>query len=162
MPVGEHYVETVAAEVGNVARQHRRVVMKAFARQNPPHVRPERTLTRGVRIAFLIRFLMVDTMRRHPEDRPAFERQGSADRQEILDGFRRFVTAVREQAVIRHPDAEHAGGVVQNQCSEHGAVVDVKQCGDGTDVETRHGDGGDPVQSALVFTSVHEHRCGQR
>ena len=124
VPVGEPDVELVLAEVGCVLREDRGVVMETLAHEDPAHVRPERALTRRVRIAFLIRLLMMDAMRRDPEDRSAFERERAADREEVLDELGGLVAAVREQPVIRHADAEHAAGVVENQRGEHRAVVD--------------------------------------
>src|SRR5262245_27395573 len=120
---------------------------------------PDRPLTRRVRIAFLIGFLMVDAMRGDPEDRPAFERERAADGEEVLDGLWRSITAMCQQPVIRHADAKHARRVIQNECSEHRPVIDIKECGYGSNVEARHRDGRNPVQAMLMFAPIHKHRC---
>jgi hypothetical protein len=44
-----------------------------------------------VRIAIFVGELVMDTVRRNPKHRPAFERQRPADREEILDPLGRLV-----------------------------------------------------------------------
>ena len=68
-----------------------------------------------MRIAFLIGELMMDAVRRHPENRPAFERERRANGQEILHPLRRLISAMREQPVITHADAQAA----RNPPQEH-------------------------------------------
>ena len=87
-------------EVGRIARHELRVVMLAFAEDDPAHVGPETAVVRGVRISVMVGILMVDAMRRHPEDRSAFERQRSADREEIIQPQRDFVGPVSVQPVV--------------------------------------------------------------
>ena len=159
MPVGEPDVELVFAEVGCVLREDRGVVMKTLAHEDPAHMRPERALTRRVRIAVLIRLLVMDAMRRDPEDRSPLERERAADREKVLDELGRPVAAVREQPVIRHSDAEHAACVVENQCGEHRAVVDIEERGYSSDMKAGHRDGRNPVQAMLMFAPIHKHRC---
>ena len=65
--------------------------MQAAALDDPSHAPPR--LAR-VRIAFEIRFLMMDAVRGDPEDRTAFERERAAPGQEVFDPFGRLVTAV--------------------------------------------------------------------
>ena len=67
----------------------RGVVVLRFAEENPAHVRPEAADARRVRIERLVGVLMVQAVRGDPEDRPAFERQRAADREEILEQLRR-------------------------------------------------------------------------
>ena len=86
-----------------------------LAEQDPAHVRPEAAVARRVRIAVVVGVLVVDAVRRHPEDRPALERQRAADRQEVLEGLRRLVAAVRVQPVIAQADAEPDGHPVQRR-----------------------------------------------
>ena len=61
-----------------------------------------------VRIAFLVGELMMNAMRRHPENRTAFERERGAHRQEIFHPLGSLVAAMGQQAVIAHADAEAA------------------------------------------------------
>src|SRR4030095_12817679 len=77
----EEDVPAVFAQIGNVARENRCVVMEAFAEEDPTHVRPPGAFARRVRVAFLVGLLMMDAMRRDPEDRTALERQRSAEGQ---------------------------------------------------------------------------------
>src|SRR5687767_10277724 len=133
--------------------------MEALTHEDPSHMCPEGALTRRVRVAFLIRLLMMDAMRRDPEDRSALERERAANREEVLDELRRSVAAMCEQPVIRHPDAEHAARVIENQCGEHRTVIDIEQCGYGSDMKAGHRYGRNPVQAMLMFAPIHEHRC---
>ena len=89
--------------------------MQALAAENPAGVRPPRAFARRVRIAFAIRVLVMDAMRRDPEDRPAFERQRAAPREDVLDPLVGLVAPVGQQPVIAHADAEHAGDAVQDE-----------------------------------------------
>ena len=97
-------------------------MVQTLAGQDPSHVRPPGAFARRVRVAFTVGLLMVDAMRRDPENRTAFERQRAAEGQEILDPFVGLVAAVRQQPVIRHADAEHAADEVQNQRRQQRAL----------------------------------------
>ena len=66
------------------------------------------TLARRMGIAFAVRLLMMDAVRCDPEDRPAFERERSARREDVFDPLMSLVAAVREQAMVPHADPEHA------------------------------------------------------
>ena len=70
-------IEIVLRQIGRVLAHQPRVVVLGFAEQNPADVRPARAVTRRVRIARLVGFLMVNPVRRHPENRAALERQGA-------------------------------------------------------------------------------------
>ena len=93
-------------------------------------------------------------VRRHPEDRAAFERQRRAPRQGVLDPAVGLVAAVREQPVVRHADAEHAGDDIENEGGEDRTKVDKEKGRNGTDVEADHRRGGNPVETLLVLASV--------
>jgi hypothetical protein len=60
-------------------------------------------------IPFAIGELMMNAVRRHPENRATFERQRGANRQEVFHPFRGLVSAVRQQAVVTHANAETPG-----------------------------------------------------
>ena len=51
--------------------------------------------------------------------------------------FVRLVAAVRQQPVIAHADAEHAGDAIEDERREHRAEVEEEERGDGADVERR-------------------------
>jgi hypothetical protein len=110
------------------------------------------------RVAVAIRFLMMNAMRRDPEDRTALERERSAERQEILDPLVGLVAAVRQQPVIGHPDPQHAADEVQNERREQRALRHEEERRNRSDVEGRHRDGGDPVQTFLILAPVQERR----
>src|SRR3989442_11524642 len=86
-------IKPIAAEIRRIAGQALRVVVQPLAGHDPSHVRPERSLAWRVRIAFAVRLLMMDTVCRDPEDRPALEGERSADRQDILDPLASLVAA---------------------------------------------------------------------
>ncbi len=75
-------VEFILGEVGNVTGESGRVVVHRLAHENPSHVRPPLAVDRRMRIAFLIRILMMNAVRRHPENRPAFQSKRRANRSE--------------------------------------------------------------------------------
>ena len=103
---------------------------------------------------------MMDAVRGHPEDRPAFERERAADREEVLDPLVRLVATMGQQAVIRHTDAPATRDNVEDEGDRDGAVIDVEQGGDGADMERAHRDDGDPVHALLMFAPVHEVHSG--
>ena len=86
-------------------------------------MRPPRALTRSVRIAFAIGVLVVDAVRGDPEDRSAFEREGAAPGQEVLDPLVGLIAAMCQEAVIGHADAEHAGNAIQDRRGKDGADI---------------------------------------
>src|ERR1035438_9445780 len=99
----------VFSEVGHIAGEGRGVMVHRLAAQDPSHVRPPLAVERGVRIAVFVRELVMNAMRGYPENRAAFERQGRAPGEEVLHPLGRFVTAMGEQAMVAHADAEAAG-----------------------------------------------------
>ena len=96
MILGDPNVKSIFGEIGNVAGQRGGVVMHRLAHQNPSHVRPPLAINRRMRIALLIRKLMMDAVCGHPENRTALERQCGADRQKILNPFVGLESAVRQ------------------------------------------------------------------
>src|ERR1700686_1274772 len=99
----------VLGQVGDVTAQGRGVVMHRLAHQDPSHVSPPLAVDGGMRIAFVVRKLVMDAVGCYPENRSAFEGQGGTPGQEVLHPLRSFISAMREQAVITHADAEAAG-----------------------------------------------------
>ena len=62
--------------------------------------------------------LMVNPVRRHPENRSAFERQGRAPGQEILHPLWRLVSTMGQQPVIAHADSQAARNPPQENGDE--------------------------------------------
>src|SRR5437660_9903401 len=109
MPFADESVELVFTKVGNVWQKFRSVVVHGAAGNDPAHMRPETAVMGRVRIAFLISVLMMDAMDRNPKERPAFQRQSTADGQKGFHPFISFVTTVTQQAMVAHPNTEAAG-----------------------------------------------------
>src|SRR5580704_2253631 len=106
MIFGNPDMEFVFCEIGHITRQGCSVVMHGLAGQNPAHVRPPLALDGRVRIAFLIGILMMNAMCCHPEDWSAFESQGGACSEEIFHPLRSSVTAMGEQPMVAHTNAQ--------------------------------------------------------
>ena len=154
VPGGHRDVELVLAQVRHVALEDLRVVVHGLAGHDPAHVRPEGALARRVRIAVVIRVLMMDAVRGHPEDRPALERERAAGGEEVLHPLGRLVSAVRQQAVVAHADAPAARDVPEEGGGGDRAPVEVEERGDGTDVVNRHCDDGHPVDALGYLAAV--------
>src|ERR1700683_2368900 len=78
-------VKLVFGEIGNVTGECGCVVMHGLAHQDPAHVSPPLAIDRGMRVAFVIRILVMNAMRGHPENRSAFKGERGANCEEILD-----------------------------------------------------------------------------
>ncbi|SPF54342.1 hypothetical protein SBA4_6330008 [Candidatus Sulfopaludibacter sp. SbA4] len=101
-----------------------------------------------MRVAGKIGFLVVDTMGRHPENGPAFQRQRARYRKEILNCQRHLVGPVRMEPVVAHADAEAGAHPVEEQRDSQCVPTEHEQCRDGSEVEKAERDGIGPV--ALV------------
>ena len=108
-------MEAVAAQVGRVARQNLDLPVQRLAEEDPAGVRPPAAFARGVRIAFLVAELVMDAMRRHPEDRSALKRQRGEDGHDVFEPLGNLVAAMREQAVIAHADAHVDGQHIEDR-----------------------------------------------
>ena len=95
----------VAGKVRNVAAEQGSLGVERATGDDPAHVRPPCAIVWGMRVAVLIRVLVVNAMGRHPEDRPTLKRQGAAGGEEVLQPLGNAVPAMRQQAVVAHADA---------------------------------------------------------
>src|SRR5678816_3625202 len=78
--------------------------------ENPAHMRPPLTLARSVRIfAHHLGMLVVNSVGYDPIDCSAFKREHPADGQEIFEPLRRFVAAMRQQAMVAHTHSDPTG-----------------------------------------------------
>src|SRR6267142_2495594 len=102
-----------------------------------------------MRIAFLIRILMMHAMRGHPGNRPAFDRERAAGRQNIFDPFRSFVPAMRQQAVIAHADAETAAHPIRDNSENESFPGEEEKCHNRHDVQSYKECGDSPNYRAL-------------
>ena len=100
---------------------------------------------------------MMNAVGGNPEDRSAFERHGAAGGDEVLKPLWNAVAAVRKQAMIGHADADVDCQEIHD--CEDGEIFPCPEDGeerqDGADVEEAHGDGGDPVDAALLMLTAH-------
>ena len=102
-----------------------------------------------MRIALFVGVLVVHAVRRDPGDRAAFESERAANSQEVLNPARRFVPAVRQQAVVTHADAEAAGNPIQHDGECERLPGKEEERSDRADVKQQHERGGRPVQPQL-------------
>ena len=148
-------VDGVLGEVGGVAAEECGLGVERATGENPAGVGPPRAVVRSVRVAFVVGVLMMDAVGGDPEDGSALECEGAAHGDEVLDPFAGLVAAVREQAMIGHADADVDGEEVGDD--EGGEVLpgEEEERGDSSNVEGAHGDGGDPVDAALLVLAAH-------
>jgi len=155
MIFAEPYVDRVLGEVGGVAAEERGLRVKGAARKNPAGVGPPGTIVRSVRVAFLVGVLMMDAVSGDPEDGTALERETTAHSDEVLDPLGGLVAAMSQQAVIGHADADIDGEEVCDDESGEIFPGEEEESGDSSDVEESHGDGGNPIDAALLVFAAH-------
>jgi hypothetical protein len=148
-------VDGVLGEVGGVAAEEGGLGVQGAAGEDPAGVGPPGAVVRGVRVAFLVGVLMVDAVGGYPEDGTAFKGEAAAHGDEVLDPPGGLVAAVGEQAMVGHADADVDGEEVHDD--EGGEIFpgEEEEGGDGSDVKEPHGDGGDPVDAALLVLAAH-------
>src|SRR5450759_5551058 len=99
----------VFAQIRNVRQKRVQLVVHGLAGKDPSHMGPESPVARAVRIAFLVRILVMLAMRGDPENGSALKSERSASRQKIFDPLWRLIAAMGEQPVIAHANAETPG-----------------------------------------------------
>src|SRR5262249_35432689 len=106
MVVVQPHVKRVFCQIWRILRHEPRVVMLRLTEKQPADVCPPGTVARRMRISILIGFLMMDTMRRHPENRTPFERERAANSEKVFEEPGDFVRPMRVQPVIAHTDTK--------------------------------------------------------
>src|SRR6266478_2665393 len=91
-----------------------------------------------MRIAFLIRMLVMDAMRSDPENRSAFEGQRGTCGQDVLDPFRSLVSAMSKQPVVAHADAQASGNPPQEHRNQESFPGEKEERRDGAHVKQAH------------------------
>lgn len=129
--------------------------MHGAAGDDPADVRPPGTIVRRVRIAFLVAVLMVNAVRGHPEDRSALKGHGAAGGHEDLKPAGNAIAAVRQQAVIRHADAD-----IDRQEVHHGEAGNIRPGPEeegyhSQNMERAEGNGGNPVHLSVLVLAAH-------
>src|SRR6185312_15430089 len=118
--------------------------------ENPAHMRPPSAFGWGVGVAFVVGELVMHAMRGHPEDGSTFERKRGSDGHEVLDPLAGLVSAMGEQPVIAHADADVGGVDPEHYGADERSPAKHEERGDGSDMEEHHEDGGDDTQSAAL------------
>jgi hypothetical protein len=155
MKFAEPDVDWVLGEVGGVAAEERGFRVEGAAGEDPAGVGPPGAIVRGMGIAFVVGVLMVDAMGGYPEDGTAFKGETAAHGNEVLDPLGGSVAAVGEQAMVGHADADVDGEEIHDDEDGQVGPGEEEEGGDGSDVEGAHGDGGDPVDAALLMLAAH-------
>src|SRR5882724_6407915 len=92
--------------------------MHRSAGEDPSHVRPPFAVAGGMRVAVLVRKLVMNAMSRDPENRSALERQRRAPGEEVFDPFWSLVSAMGYKPMIAHADAKAPGNPPEEHRNE--------------------------------------------
>src|SRR5271169_4462588 len=96
-------------------------------------------------ITLFIGVLVMNTMCRDPGDGTAFKGQGTAGGEEIFHPPWSLITAMREQAVIAHTNAEAAGNPPHNHANNQRLPGKKEHGGEGAEMKGDHDRGYAPV-----------------
>src|SRR5579859_3778162 len=142
-------------KIRNVAAERLGILMKALAHENPSHVRPPLAVDRRMRVALFIGKLVMNAMRRDPENWATLERKGPASGQEIFNPRRCLVAAMREQPVIAHADSEAAGHPPKEHRNKQCFPGKKENCRYCAQMECQHEPSCDPID-LVVLTRAFE------
>lgn len=148
-------VNRVLSEVGSVAAEEGGFGVKRATGEDPTGVSPPGAVVRSVWVAFVVGVLVMDAMGGYPEDRTALEREAAAHGDEVLDPLGNPVAAMGEQAVVGHADADVDREEVHHEEDSQIFPREEEEGSDRSDVEEPHGNGGDPVDTALLVFAAH-------
>jgi hypothetical protein len=148
-------MEAIASEIGGVAGESRGFSVHAAAQNEPADMCPPRTFFGCVRIAWMVTVLVVYPMHGNPEDRPAFESECAADREQIFHPLRRLKAAMRQQPMVANTDSEVDGKHPQNYCNGKPLPAKAEQRSHSAHVEDCDKDRRNPVDAALVVRAAH-------
>ena len=147
-------IKTVLGQIWRVAGHQSRVVMFGFSEQNPSGVRPPASIVGRVRIAFFIGFLVMNAMRRDPENRSTFQRERSANREKILQQPWHSVRTVRMQAMVAHADAQANRHPIKKCGNKQRLPGEEKERGNRSHMEQPHHNSRGPVETFAVEDSL--------
>src|SRR5580692_9794685 len=163
MIFGDPDMKLVFCQIRHITRQRCSVVMHGFPGQNPAHVRPPLTVDRRVRIAFVIGKLMMNAMRGYPEDWSAFKSQSCAGCEEIFDPLRSSVTAMREQPMVAHTNAQASRNPPEEHRHQKSFPGKEEECGNRPHMKQAHEGCGYPVDFVIggwFAVKCFEFHCG--
>src|SRR5664279_5470627 len=132
--------------------------MQTGAAHNPAHMGPPSTVVWSVRIAGTVSDLVMDSVRGHPEHRPAFKRERSANREEILDPFGRRISAMGQQAMVAHADAHIDRKDVEDCSDGDGFPRKEKESSDSQDMKKDHEGGRQPIAGLTLCCAAQDRR----
>jgi len=98
---------------------------------------------------------MVNAVGGYPEDGSALQCERAAHGDEVLDELGGLEAAMCEQAVVGDADAKVDRQEVHDEEGTQVSPGEEEECGDGSDMEQAHDDGGDPVDAALLVLAAH-------
>ena len=146
MVVVQPDVELMLGQIGRVLGHQLRIVVLGLAEEDPADMGPPGAVARGVRIARLIGFLVMDPVGGHPEDRAALQGQGSTDREKVLQQERHLVGPVRMQAMLSQADSHARCQPQQNQGGDQIVPVEQKHGRHSSHVQKSQDNHNHPVQ----------------
>jgi len=129
-------VDTVLREVRCKTQILLGVIDHFILMKNPTHVGPKKSFGGAMRIAFVVGIGVMKAVRGDPFDRPTLTGQTADERQEILQRFGDFETAVSEQTVIAQSDSKAGRDPIKNQAQGQGGPIEGKEGGDRGQVES--------------------------
>ena len=147
MPAVQLPIKPVLRQIRSVLPQQLSVRLDTLAHADPAHVGPEKTLFRRMWISGQVRLLVVDTVCRHPKDRPALQRQSPEHGKRVLQPQRALVTPVRVEPVVAHADAKPDGEPVEKQRDAQVLPAKPEQCGHGSNMEQNKNNDSGPVEA---------------
>ena len=130
----------VFAEFGDVGEKFVGIVVHRLAGHDPAHVSPESPFAGRVRVAFLVGVLMMLAVRGDPGDRAAFQRQGTADGEEVLHPVGCLVAAMGEETMVAHTYSKASSNPPQKNGDEEGFPTKHEKRGDGAEMDRDHDD----------------------
>jgi hypothetical protein len=153
--LAEPDVDGILGEVWSVAAKESGFRVQGTAGEDPASMSPPGAVVGSVGVAFVVRVLMMNAMGGYPEDGTALKREAAAHGDEVFDPLGNPIAAMGEQAVVGHTDADVDREEVHDE--EDGQIFprEEEEGGNRSDVEEPHGDGGDPVDAALLVLAAH-------
>ena len=128
-------------------------------------MRPPLAIARRVRIAFLVRELVMLTMRGHPQERAPLQRRRAANRKKVLKPLRGRVGAMGEQSVITYAKSQAPRHPVKEERDEQCIPREEEGCRECPNVKQRQNRRDQPVDlilAGLVVLNTLEAQAGWR
>src|SRR6185436_18958608 len=138
------HVKTVLRQVRRVLGQEPRVAVIGLPEHDPADVGPPGALARGVRVARLVRLLMVNPVYRDPENWTALQRKRAANGKEVFQNPWDLIRAVSVKAMITQTDAQTDRDPVQKRGGRHHGPAEHEERRNSSDMQQNQYDSGKP------------------